>query len=227
MELVYVDRRQAGRELALALRRLTLEQPLIVLGLPRGGVPVAAEVAIALGAPLDVLTVRKVGAPLNPEFARGAIATGGIVVRDDSAGWFAGGDAQEFERLAERERAELRRREAAYRSGHAPLDLRDRSVVLVDDGLATGSTMLAAVRAARAAGAARIVAAAPVGSAEAVERLEGEADEIVVPLVPRALRSVGEWYDEFGQVDDETVRALLRRAGSGAAAGAALGGAAR
>jgi putative phosphoribosyl transferase len=227
MELAYVDRRQAGRELAAALRRLALRQPPIVLGLPRGGVPVAAEVAAELGAPLDVLTVRKVGAPLNPEFALGAIATGGIVVRDDSAAWFLDSDPHEFERLAERERAELRRREAAYRAGRRPLDLRDRSVVLVDDGLATGSTMVAAVRAARAAGAAQIVAAAPVGSAEAVQRLEGEADDVVVPLVPSSLRSVGEWYDEFGQVEDETVQALLRRAASAATAGAARGGAAR
>jgi putative phosphoribosyl transferase len=211
----FVDRADAGRALAAEVQRLALEPPVLVLGLPRGGLPVAAEVAAALGAPLDVLVVRKVGAPYNPEFALGAIASGGIVVRDRRpyGGLGAGGD--EFEAAASKARDELERRERAYRAGRPPLELRGRTVVLVDDGLATGATMLAAVRAARAAGAARIVAAAPVGSPEAVDRLQGEADEVVIPLVPAGLMSVGEWYDDFTQVDDATVRRLLEQPAAG------------
>lgn len=210
--LIYEDRAHAGRALGRALsgRRANWREPLLVLGLPRGGVPVAVEVARALDAPLDVLVVRKVGAPGNREFALGAIAQGGVVVRDSAVGAAGWCSPEAFEAQLERERIELQRREQSFREGRLPLDLRGAAAVLVDDGLATGATMLAAVRSARLAGAARVVVAVPVASREAQQRVSAEADEVIALEVPPYFMAVGEWYQDFRQVEDAEVRRLLR-----------------
>lgn len=207
----YADRREAGRLLGDCLRGARGRWPgeLLVLGLPRGGVPVAVEVARALSAPLDVLLVRKVGAPGNPEFAIGAIAEGDVVVRDAGVGggaWFSGAV---FDERAAHERAELQRRAVAYRGGRAAPALGGRTALLVDDGLATGATMLAAVRAARRAGAARVVVAVPVASPEARVRVGSEADEVIALQEPADFAAVGEWYRRFEQVEDAEVIRLL------------------
>lgn len=208
----FSDRTAAGLELAAAVLKLKLRRPVLVLGLPRGGVPVAFEVARALQAPLDVLVVRKVGMPGQPELALGAIASGGILVHEPRfAAHFAGSEI-DFKRLAGRERMELERREHAYRGGLPPLDLRNCTVVLVDDGLATGSTMLAAVRAARSAGAAEIVVASPVASEEAAALVGSEADRVAILQTPGFLLAIGEYYENFEQVEDAEVRALLEQA---------------
>jgi predicted phosphoribosyltransferase len=181
----------------------------VVIGLPRGGVPVAFEVAKALAAPLDVMIVRKIGMPGQPEFAIGAVASGDITVRE--RGELAGSD-EAFERLADRERAELQRREQAYRPAVPPLDLRGKTVILVDDGIATGATMLAAVRATRRAAAAQIVVATPVASVEAVATLRKEADQVICLQQPAFFMSISEWYEEFEQLEDAEVRAVLEAA---------------
>lgn len=206
----FADRRSAGVELAHAVRELNPKPPIVVLGLPRGGVPVAYEVAQAIGAPLDVLVVRKVGMPGQPELAIGAVASGGITVRDPPAAMIGIPD-QAFEEIAARERIELERREHAYRAGLPPLDLDGKTVVLVDDGIATGATMLAALRAARQAHAASVIVAAPVASEDACAALEREADRTVILMTPRLLLSIGQWYEDFGQVEDAQVRTLLER----------------
>src|SRR6516162_7284492 len=166
---VFADRAVAGAALAREMRQRQLQAPVLVLALPRGGVPVAYEVARALDAPLDVMLVRKVGMPGQPELAIGAVASGDIVVRESEIERAFPGVGAAFERIATEERRELQRREQVYRAGLAPLLLEGKTVVLVDDGLATGSTMLAAVRAARAGRAARIIVAVPVGSPQAAE----------------------------------------------------------
>jgi putative phosphoribosyl transferase len=211
----FANRRQAGVALARAMATLPLQAPVLVLGLPRGGVPVAFEVARALRAPLDVLVVRKVGLPGQPEFAIGAIASGDVSVRQPEAEGGFYPDAGRFAALAGSERIELLRREQLYRAGRAALDLHGKTVVLVDDGLATGATMLAAVRAAHQAGAACVVVAAPVGSDEAAALIGPECEQVVILLKPPLLRSVGEWYADFSQVDDEEVRRLLAAAAAG------------
>jgi putative phosphoribosyl transferase len=206
----FPDRTAAGQQLARALADRNLQGPLLVLGLPRGGVPVAYEVARALQAPLDVMVVRKVGMPGQPELAIGAIASGDITVRAESEALIAFNVP--FEQLAQRERVELERRERAYRAGAPPIDAKGKTVILVDDGLATGATMLAAVRAARKLGAAAVVVAAPVASQDAVELTGAEADDVVVLVTPALLFSISQWYDHFEQVDDTEVRELLQRA---------------
>jgi len=203
------DRQSAGRELAQALRQLKLSGKLLVLGLPRGGVPVAYEVARALDAPLDVLVVRKIGAPTQPELAIGAIASGGIVVREPEAASYLDIPETLFQRLLQRERVELERRERAYRAERPPLQLQERTVILVDDGLATGTTMLAGVRAARAGGAASVLVAAPVASREAVALVRPLANQMVVLQTPPYFFAVGEWYEHFEQTSDAEVQALL------------------
>ncbi len=206
---VFADRAAAGRALAQALRGHAFAEPLLVLGLPRGGVAVAAEVAAALGAPLDVLIVRKIALPYDPELAVGAAASGGIVVWEDYA---ASADEAQLETLRREAQQEITRREQLYRPGRAPLDLHGKAVILVDDGLATGATMLAAVRAARRAGAATLVAAAPVASPQAAARVQREADSLVVLQRRADLLAVGQWFERFEQLDDDDVRRLLETA---------------
>lgn len=205
----FADRRTAGLKLAERLAERRLPEPRIVLGLPRGGVPVAREVARRLAAPLDVIVVRKVGMPGQEEFAIGAIASGGIVVREPGVEHYLDGLRTSFETLVARQQLELERRERAYRAGRPPPELAGRTAVLVDDGLATGTTMLAAIRAVRQGGAARIVAAAPVGSSEARERVQREADEVILLDEPPGFMAVGQFYLRFEQVTDEEVIRLL------------------
>ena len=205
----YRDRRHAGAELAPRLTRLEGRPDVVVLALPRGGVPVAYEVARALGAPLDVFLVRKLGLPGHPELAMGAIATGGVrVLNDDVVSWY-GISGAAIDQVARVEQVELERRERVYRNGRPPVELRDRIVVLVDDGLATGSTMKAAVQAVRAHAPARIVVAVPVGSPETCQEFAEVADEIVCARTSDDFTAVGEWYHDFSQTSDDEVRELL------------------
>lgn len=206
-QLPYADRRDAGHRLGQSLHHLVGRAGLLVLGLPRGGVPVAAEVARALAAPLDVLIVRKLGHPQHAEYAIGAIASGGVRVMNEEA--TAGVRPQDVERVAQRELAELQRREQLYRGDAPPLVLHDRAVVLVDDGLATGSTMRAAVQAVRRQQPAWICVAVPVGAPESCAMLAREADEVVCPARPVPFRAVGLWYRDFPQTGDDEVRSLL------------------
>lgn len=208
----FADRRSAGVALAAALRAARLTPPLTILALPRGGVPVAYEVARALEAPLDVLPVRKIGMPGQPELAIGAIAAGGVVIQDPMMAADLDEAGVDFEQLVGEERAELMRRERLYGGNAARLPLAGRVVILVDDGLATGLTMLAAVHAARSANAIRIVVAVPVASREACALLARESVELIALITPDELRAVGEWYDHFEQVEDEEVLTLLTRA---------------
>ena len=206
-ERIFPDRATAGVALGRELRSRRLKPPLLVLGLPRGGVPVAYEVAHILGAPLDVMLVRKVGMPGWPELAIGAIASGNILVHRPPLGSEV--SAETFDRLAEEQRRELVRRERIYRGSRPPLELQGKTVILVDDGLATGATMLAAVRAARKAQAATIVVAAPVASREAAELLRAEADSVVILQTPELLFAIGGWYENFEQLEDDDVTRLL------------------
>lgn len=206
---VFADRAAGGIALAHELRRRHLKPPLIVLGLPRGGVPIAFEVARLLNAPLDVMLVRKVGMPGQPELAIGAIASGNIVVHEPIIAQEIPDLAGTFDHLVQEQRRELERRERVYRPGLGPLDLKGKAAILVDDGLATGSTMLAAVRAARKAGAASIVVAAPVASQEAVDLITTEADSVVILQIPPMLFSIGQWYEHFEQLEDSEVCRLL------------------
>jgi predicted phosphoribosyltransferase len=208
----FQDRHRAGALLGEAVGRAALPPPVLVLGLPRGGVAVAYEVARAIDAPLDVLVVRKVGMPGQPELAIGAIASGDVTVHEPGAAPYLPSLQPSFASLAAAERRELLRRERVYRMGLPPLNLAGRTVVLVDDGLATGATMLAAVRAARKLRAARVIAAAPVASAEAAARIAAEADDTVFLESPELLFAVGEWYEQFPQLEDIEVNGLLARA---------------
>ena len=208
--MLFVDRVEAGRQLAGLLERYRGPDT-VVVGLPRGGVPVAAEVASALGAPLDVLVVRKLGVPFQPEFAMGALGEGGAVVVDAQIVAQAQVSQAEFDHVVRAEQAELARRLSAYRQVVPALDLHGRTVVVVDDGIATGSTARAACQVARARGAARVVLAAPVGAPDTVRRLRTEADEVVCNLTPTGFGAVGRFYADFSPVADETVIACLHR----------------
>ena len=209
---MFRDRAEAGDVLAGQLGHYAGRDDVLVLALPRGGVPVAARVASALGAPLDVFVVRKLGVPGHEELAMGAIASGGVrVVNQQVVGRLGLGEA-DLRRVAEAEARELARRERSYREGRAPPDLSGRVVILVDDGLATGSTMRAAVAAAHRLGPARVVVAVPTAPASTCQRLRGEADEVVCATTPRPFRAVGYSYRSFPQTSDEEVRALLRSA---------------
>ena len=205
---IFSDRRAAGRALGAELAPLGLNDP-VVLALPRGGVPVGYEVAQRLAAPLDVLVVRKVGAPGQPELAIGAVGRG-VTVSDDDTLALLGVTREYFEAAAGQERLEVERRERMFREGRPPLDLHGRTAILVDDGLATGSTMLAAVGVARQLGAAQIVVAVPVAAREAVARLAARADRVVTLATPEPFAAVGYWYEDFTQTDDAEVRSLLR-----------------
>jgi putative phosphoribosyl transferase len=204
------DRRDAGRRLAEQLRHLREEAP-IVLGLPRGGVPVAYEVARGLRAPLDVVLVRKLGAPRNPEYGIGAVGEEGVRLLDDEAVARVGATEEQIERTVERERAELERRLERYRGGRSGAPVRGRVCILVDDGLATGVSATAAVRVLRERGAGRVVLAVPVGAPDSVGRLRRIADEVVCLHEPPSFMAVGTWYQDFSQTSDEEVVALLRR----------------
>jgi putative phosphoribosyl transferase len=213
LTVVFEDRTHAGRELAAELEGLRDAQPL-VFGLPRGGVPVAAEVARGLDAPLEVLVVRKLGAPRNRELAVGAVAEGGTAIIDTGLAGRVGLTGHALEQALEREEGELRRQVQRFRDDFGPAEVRGHTVLVVDDGLATGLSDLAAVRALRSRGAGRIVVAAPVGSPEAVRMLRGEADEVVCHTIPGRLLGVGRWYEDFSPVSDEEVLALLAGAGT-------------
>jgi putative phosphoribosyl transferase len=205
------DRHDAGLQLAARLQEEARHDP-VVLALPRGGVPVASEIAQAIGAPLDVLVVRKVGAPQHKEFGIGAVAEGGVTVRDETAMRMVGVSAERFEQLAADERTELERRVRLYRGDRPLPDLTDRDVVLVDDGLATGVTAEAAIVAVQSLGARRVVLAAPVSAADTAARLATKAD-VVCLAAPARFSAVGEWYEDFDQTTDREVLDLLERAG--------------
>ena len=210
--MIYADRRAAGSRLAEALRGYAGRPEVLVLGLPRGGVPVAAVVAEALGAPLDVFLVRKLGFPGSEEFAMGAIASGGVRVLNEAMLARYRVPASAVEAAAREEGRELRRREREYRGGRPPLDVRGRLVLLVDDGLATGLSMQAAVAALRSLGPQAIVVAVPVGPRETVAALRRIADDVVCPATPEPFDAVGRFYGVFDQTTDIEVKSLLARA---------------
>lgn len=205
----FQNRRAAGRALAGELSHLEGEPGLTVLGLARGGVPIGWEVAAALNAPLDAFLVRKLGVPGWPELAMGALTTGGTLVRNDEVVRNLDVTEEQLRQTIERESAELQRREAAYRGDRPAPEVRGRTVILVDDGIATGASMLAAVRAVRRAGAARVVVAVPVGAAAACRRIGEESDELVCISTPADFQAVGQVYEDFTQTTDAEVCALL------------------
>lgn len=209
MRLPFRDRRRAGRMLAQALSRHTNNPDAIVLGLPRGGVPVAYEVAAQLNLPMDIFLVRKLGHPRQEELAMGAIASGGIRVLNEDVVRLSRVSEEAIERVTQRERAELERREHAYRGDRPAVNVRDRVVILVDDGLATGSTMRAAVVALRQQEPSRIIVAVPVASPETCEVLQDVVDEIVCAATPEPFYAVGAWYEDFSETSDHEVRQLL------------------
>lgn len=209
-QLPYHDRHQAGRVLAEKLEHYRGRPGLLVLALPRGGVAVGFEVACALQAPLDVFVVRKLGYPGHEEYAMGAIASGGVRVMNPLPG--ANISPQAIAAVIEREQVELVRREQLYRSQRPGVPLRGRTVIVVDDGLATGSTMRAALLAIRQQHPAHLVVAVPVGARDTCEALQDQADEIVCAAMPEPFRAVGLWYEDFPQASDDEVRTLLEQA---------------
>jgi putative phosphoribosyl transferase len=207
----YADRTEAGQALAKRLQHYRGNPDVIVLALPRGGVPVASEVARALSAPLDVFIVRKLGVPGHEEYAMGAIASGGVrVMNPDVAGLRISESA--IQAVVEREQRELERRERLYRGDRPPVDLAGRIAILIDDGLATGSTMRAAATAVRQHGPSRIVVAVPVAAAETCDEFRREVDEVICAITPEPFRAVGLWYEDFDQTTDDEVHALLAAA---------------
>ena len=217
---MFRDRVDAGRRLAEELRRCHLEnEDVVVLGLPRGGVPVASEVAHALARPLDVILVRKLGVPFQPELAMGAIGQGGVRILNRDVLRSAHLAESEFAEVERRERVELERRSRRYRGDRPSLVLLGRTAVVVDDGIATGSTARAACQVARAMGAARVVMAAPVASPSAVAELTDVCDQVVSLESPDPFYAVGEWYRDFSPTSDAEVEMLLQRAGGPAHAG--------
>ena len=208
----YKDRFDAGRRLASMLSAYAQRPDLVVLALPRGGVPVGFEVAMALGAPLDVFVVRKLGVPGHEELAMGAIASGGVRVVDRNVMQLADVGEAELQRITASEQRELERRERQYRGDRAFPDLRTKVVILTDDGLATGSTMRAAVAALRQEGPSKVVVAVPVAAPDVCESFRSVADEIVCAATPTPFHAVGLWYEDFTQTSDDEVRDLLERA---------------
>jgi putative phosphoribosyl transferase len=205
----FVNRREAGEELARRLGHLAGRTDVVVFALPRGGVPVGYEVARALKAPLDVFLVRKLGLPGHPELAMGAIASGGVrVLNSDVVAWYSVPEAI-IDEIAREEQAELERRERVYREGRPAVEVGGRVVVLIDDGLATGSTMKAAVRAVRAGAPSRVIVAVPVGALDTCREFQSIADEVVCARMPEHFRAVGQWYRDFSQTTDQEVQSLL------------------
>lgn len=221
----FKDRTSAGRDLAAKLAHLR-DQNVIVLGLPRGGLPVAYEIAHALHAPLDVLNVRKLGVPWHEELAMGAIATGGVRVLNNDVIMATGVTRETLDEVTALQRLELDRRERLYRSGGLAPVLRGRIVVLVDDGIATGATARAAISVVRAQQPARVVLAVPVVQASMADALKREVDELVYVVAPGDLYAIGVWYDSFPQLTDEEVRKILARSAAESAAALLVTGAA-
>jgi predicted phosphoribosyltransferase len=211
---LFRDRSEAGRQLAARLAQYADRPDVLVLALPRGGVPVGYEVARALHVPMDVFIVRKLGVPGHEELAMGAVASGGVRVLNDQVVSGLGIPDYVIDAVAGWEQQELERRERLYRGQRPPPDVRGKTVILVDDGLATGSTMLAAVRALRKLGPARIVVAVPVASPDTCELLKSEVDEVVCAVTPDPFYAVGLWYRNFSQTTDEEVRELLEQSAS-------------
>ena len=212
MKELFRNRSTAGQLLAAELMSYASQPDVIVLGLPRGGVPVAAAVARALHAPLDVFVVRKLGTPAQPELAMGAIATGGVRVLNAQVVQGLGIPAEVIEAVTLEERRELQRRELAYRGSYAAPQVRGKTVLLIDDGVATGATMRAAIQALKTQQPARLVVAVPTAAASTCRELRPEVDEFVALMTPEPFYGVGEWYQDFGQTSDEEVAALLARA---------------
>lgn len=212
METQFLNRTEAGQFLAENLSSYANRDDVIVLGLPRGGVPVAAGVAKELNAPLDVFVVRKLGLPGHPELAMGAIATGGVRVFNGEVVNALRIPDEVIDAVSAEELVELQRRENAYRAGLPPLDVEGKTVIVVDDGVATGSTMLAAVSALRQLNAARIVVAAPLIAASSCREIQRKADEVVAVMIPERFYAVGQWYEDFSQTSDEEVCELLAQA---------------
>ncbi|PDT83226.1 phosphoribosyltransferase [Sinorhizobium sp. BJ1] len=206
----FSDRSEAGKELAKVLDAYR-GQEAVVLALPRGGVPVAVEIAHQLGAPLDLLLVRKIGVPWQPELAMGAVIDGSrpAVVRNEETIRLAGISDAEFDAICQRELAEIERRRRRYFAGRAPLEIAGRIAIVVDDGIATGATIRAAVAGLKARMPAKIVVAVPIASPSAIAELEKEADEVVCPIQPRMLGAIGYFYRDFEQLTDEEVIGLL------------------
>jgi predicted phosphoribosyltransferase len=211
METQFRDRYEAGRFLAAKLKPLAGDPDTIVLALPRGGVPVAYEIARELEAPLDIFIVRKLGAPTYEELAMGAISSGGVRVLNDDVIRRLGITPRMIEAVAAEEGRELARREREYRRDREPLRIQGRNVILVDDGLATGASMRAAVQALRKQSPRRIIVAVPVGAAETCEKFENEVDEVICGRRPDNLGAVGAWYEDFSQTTDDEVCELLDR----------------
>lgn len=215
METTFANRAEAGRRLAKKLEDYAGRDDVIVLGLPRGGVPVAYEVAQRLGVPLDVFVVRKLGVPGFEELALGAIASGGVRVLNEDVVRVLPNANELVESITARETAEVARREQTYRNGRPAPELRGRIVILVDDGLATGATMRAAVTALRQLGVAKIIVAVPVGAADTCREFEHEVDETVCVMAPEWFQAVGQFYEDFSQTSDDEVRELLARGAKG------------
>jgi putative phosphoribosyl transferase len=203
------NRSEAGRRLAQPLQQYAHDPQVIVLGLPRGGIPIAYEVATALGVPLDAYLVRKLGVPHHSELAMGAIASGGLRHLNTSILQECNIDIETLERVTQQEWQELQRRNLKYRAGRLPLSLEGRIIILADDGIATGATMLAALESLRRHGPQKIVVAVPVGPVEPIQTLNGLADEVICLITPTPFNAVGEWYADFSQTSDDEVCRLL------------------
>ncbi|WP_256822254.1 MULTISPECIES: phosphoribosyltransferase [unclassified Pseudomonas] len=212
LQTLWQDRSVAGQSLVEPLLRYARRPDVIILALPRGGVPVAYEVATALQVRLDLMVVRKLGMPSQPEFAMGAIASGGIQIRNEEVLRAHSIDQDSYDSVVARETRELSRREQVYRGTRAPLQLKDQVVILIDDGLATGASMLAAIQAAQVQAPARIVVAVPVAPLDTVETLRCIVNEVICPLIPERMMSIGYWYSNFPQTTDAEVIELLQRA---------------
>jgi putative phosphoribosyl transferase len=213
-QIPFPNRRQAGKKLAAKLKKYAHRPDVLVLALPRGGVPVAYEIARALNAPLDVFLVRKLGVPNDEELAMGAIASGGVRVLNEEVTSRFRFPESVIDEVASREQKELERRESLYRGARPAPNVKGRMVILTDDGLATGSTMRAAATALRRLGPLKIIVAVPVGAAETCEEFRSEVDEVVCAATPEPFMAVGAWYSEFSQTSDDEVRDLLKRAAS-------------